>query len=85
MFIQTKPPLVRKHRENRKTLPFKNLFGCQYVKVVFTKNFTITTVTITTVTITTVTITTVTITTVTITTVTITRGKFGKSILFTNG
>ena len=29
----------KKHRKNRKTLPFKNLFGCQYVKVVFTKNF----------------------------------------------
>ena len=62
----------RKHRENRKTLPFKNLFCCQYVQVVFTKNVTIITVTITTVTITTVNITTVTITTVTITTVTIT-------------
>ena len=48
-------------------LPFKILFGCQYVNVVFTKMFTITTVTITTVTITTVTITTVTITTITIT------------------
>ena len=43
-------------------LPFEILFGCQYVKVVFTKYFSITTVTITTVTITTVTITTITIT-----------------------
>ena len=31
---------VIKHRENRKTLPFENHFGCQYVKVVFTKKFT---------------------------------------------
>ena len=27
--------VAKKHRENRKTLPFKILFGCQYVKVVF--------------------------------------------------
>ena len=62
-----------KHRENRKTLPFENLFGCQYVKVVFT--VIITTVTITAVTIATVTITTVPITTVTITTITITKSQ----------
>ena len=29
-----------KHRKNHKTLPFKNLFGCQYVKVVLTKKIT---------------------------------------------
>ena len=32
------PKYTSKHRENRKTLPFENLFVCQYVKVVFTKN-----------------------------------------------
>ena len=30
--------LAKKHRENRKTLPFKILFSSQYVKFVFTKN-----------------------------------------------
>ena len=38
--------VIAKHRENSKTLPFEILFGCQYVKVVFT-TVTITTVIIT--------------------------------------
>ena len=31
---------LKKHPENRKTLPFEILFSCHYVKVFHSKNFT---------------------------------------------